>query len=203
MHVYEQLYELDGMTSSLSPAELDEWLATSPDAEVIQTIRYRSVHLAVTFRDTTPGVPDLPRLTFDIEGLEFDHSSLSRDETRRRIDDLADFLVRCYGRSCAVGHPPQYIFGASPTHVAKLRQDSGFLRTTIEGVRAGELEELYWLQLLPPQMAERVGRNRLASAPAPRVDKLDDGAVLLMSHEDPLQFASGYLDVLESVSLDR
>lgn len=190
IEVYEQLYDLEGLSSSRSPAEIEAHLAEVPEGEVVQNLRYRSVHLAITFRDRTPGVPDLPGLVFNVEDIEFDHSSLSSAESQQRIEDLIDFVARCYDRSRAVGHTPLYLFGASPTHVAKLRQDSDFLRTTTDGVRAGDLEELYWLQLLPPRMVDRVGRDRLTSAPAHRVETLADGAVLLVAHEDPIQFGN-------------
>lgn len=177
-------------------------LDTTPT--IIKTIEVKCGEALVeSVRDTTPGVPDLPRLVFNVENVEFAHSSLSLEETQHRIDDLIEFIVHCYERSCAIGAPPRYVFGASPTHVEKLREGSDFLRTTTEGVRAGELEELYWLQLLPARMVEDVGRELLESAPAPRVETLADGAVLLVAHEDPLRFAGGYVDVLEHLSLDR
>ncbi|MCU4802307.1 hypothetical protein OB920_18175 [Halobacteria archaeon HArc-gm2] len=40
---------------------------------------------------------------------------------------------------------------------------------------------LTWLDLFPPKEVEAIGRNRLLSAPAPHVEELADGGILLIS----------------------
>ncbi|MFC4440299.1 MULTISPECIES: hypothetical protein [Natrialbaceae] len=55
-----------------------------------------------------------------------------------------------------------------------------------EGIEAGRLEELYWVNGFGPRMAEQIGRERLLHAPAWRVDDRGDGGVFLWESPLPL-----------------
>jgi hypothetical protein len=199
--VYERLHSCDGFECTVSPAEIRGRLAA--DGTVVLTATYRSVHLTLVFGGSVPGLPDFPQFVVSIEGTEFDHPSVTLDERDDRIDDLLRFVRRWYRRSGAAGHPPRYVIGAAPTHVDHLRRETGFLRTTTDGVRTGELEELYWVQLLPSSFVDSVGRDRIRRSPAPRFEALDDGSVCFTAHEHPLEFAADYRDMLAHFDLDR
>ncbi|WP_152436526.1 hypothetical protein [Halosimplex carlsbadense] len=199
--VYQRLLELDEFECSTPPAELRRQLAT--DEDVFLTAAFRSVHLSLVFGSSVPGLPKFPHLLVSIEGTEFEHPSLSADERATKIDDLFEFVRLLYLHSSAAGYSPRYLIGAGPTHIDHLRRDTDFLRTTTGGVRSEELEELYWLQLLPPTFAESVGYDRIQRSPAPRLVELEDGGIIFTAHEHPLEFADDYLRMLDHFGLNR
>lgn len=199
--VYEQLLGLDGFECSRTPEDLRERLERGSDP--VQFGTYHSLHLSPAFDDGPEGLPALPHLRFNIEAAEFDHATLSAAESTERVQTAVEFAARLYDCSRTAGHPPLYLFGASPTHVAKLRAASDFVRTTTAGVQAGEVEELFWLQVFPPRMLDDAFRDRLATTPAVSHRSLDDGAVLLVAHERPTEWASDYLAVAEHLGLGR
>jgi len=53
---------------------------------------------------------------------------------------------------------------------------------TAESLAHDGYHHLSWLTVFTPPMVERYGRETLLSAPAWKVEKLDDGGVLIVSH---------------------
>lgn len=56
-----------------------------------------------------------------------------------------------------------------------------------ESLRDGEVPDLHWLNVFPPSIVERFGRDVLLDAPAYRVEELADGSVLLVVQESPVE----------------
>lgn len=56
-----------------------------------------------------------------------------------------------------------------------------------DAVVAGELRELWWANLFGPEFIERLGRDRLLTAPAWRLDTLSNGGVVLYRGERPME----------------
>jgi len=56
-----------------------------------------------------------------------------------------------------------------------------------------------WLDLYPPEEVETIGRERLLSAPAPRVEELSDGSVLVVSKhplsDDPIDDIAEHMGI--------
>lgn len=75
---------------------------------------------------------------------------------------------------------------------------------TAESLAHDAYESLSWLTVFTPPVVETYGRETLLSAPAPIVTELDDGAVLLVAYDDPLDpQPDGYTDVADHVGLER
>jgi len=53
-----------------------------------------------------------------------------------------------------------------------------------------EVYEVYWLNVYGPEMVERVGRARVLSTPAERVEELPGGGVILLTRPTPADYAS-------------
>ncbi|PTL84411.1 hypothetical protein [Vitiosangium sp. GDMCC 1.1324] len=53
-----------------------------------------------------------------------------------------------------------------------------------------EVERMYWLNVYGPQLVEALGRERVLSTPAFLVEELPHGAVLVLTHPTPVDFAS-------------
>jgi len=56
-------------------------------------------------------------------------------------------------------------------------------------------DRLAWMQMFPPAVADRIGRDRLASAPAWKVGPLDDGSVLLAIDWAPTNMINDEYDI--------
>lgn len=202
VEVYEAASNLEGFEITQtpgSPADVREKLAAGNDSLV--SCKYESLHLTFGLDPEPREFFGLPAASMHFESMEFEEDPYTPAEVSEHVEDALELVARVYGASLDAGHRPVYVAGGDPTHVDHVRRQSGFLRTTREGVLAGEMEELYWLQILPPATVETVGREKLESAPAYRVEELPDGAVLLVAYGNPLQ-RGDYLDLLEYFSLE-
>lgn len=60
------------------------------------------------------------------------------------------------------------------------------LLPSAEQLKAGNVNRLFWLNVFSPAMAKRLGRDRVLSAPAWKVEELNDGHVLLVVSNNPV-----------------
>lgn len=60
---------------------------------------------------------------------------------------------------------------------------------------------LSWLTVFTPAMVETYGRDALLSAPTYRTEELDDGAILIVCHNKPLDPDTNCRDVADSIGL--
>ena len=199
--IYERLYGLPEVESSLTPDQFRERLSDSE--EIRQTATYGSLHFMLVFHSHASVVDGFACLKLPVETLEFDHSELTETVRRERVGNTRTLVQKLYEVSCQIGMPPVYVFGGAPTHVDHLRRGTGFVRTTPEGLQEQRFEELYWLQVLPPEMVNSVGRSRILSATVPSITELSDDAILFTGHERPTEFGEEYLDRLEYFGLER
>lgn len=90
-----------------------------------------------------------------------------------------DLLVGLYHRSVDVGRRPIY------TVIAPDRGKYYVPPFTDESILSGEIFQLGWMHVFTPTDVESFGRDRLLSAPATRIEELDDGAIALgLTHGD-------------------
>ncbi len=123
-------------------------------------------------------VPDVPSLRLRIGSAEF-HAG------ERPVGALLDLLRELY-----YAVDPQYCCGLDPGHVEGIRRQAG-LPVTEESLANTHVETASWLMLFPPEMVAAYGREFLLSAPAWRVEEVDDGAVLLVASSDPFDPETG------------
>jgi hypothetical protein len=72
---------------------------------------------------------------------------------------------------------------------------------TAKSLAHDEYEALSWLTLFTPSMVETYGREKLLSAPAHRIEELDDGAVLIVCHKKPLDPDTNCREVADHIGL--
>lgn len=88
-------------------------------------------------------------------------------------DAFFEYVLGLYERSVEAGRRPIY---------AIVAPDSGKYVVppfTEESIRSGEIYALGWIHVFTPEQVERFGRERLVSAPATRIEILDDGSSAL------------------------
>lgn len=149
--------------------------------------RWESVVTSILANEKGPEqLPDLPHLAVDLREQYFAPGRADEEAVPEYIGDFGDFVVRCYERARDVGHQPMYVLGADPNQLSALfGEKSGTVDTSRTGILAGTIEQLYWLQILPPRMVEDLGLETVLSAPSWRSDELDDGAALLVAYVNP------------------
>ena len=119
----------------------------------------------------------------DRYGLSSDDHDVNA-EACRHIIDLTQRLYQ------ELPKRPALVFSTSPTFAATTtplpdRNDSG----TFDWPR----KYTTWLDIYTPDEVETIGRETLLSAPAPRIDELTDGSVLIAS-KHPLEVSEHQLD---------
>ena len=80
----------------------------------------------------------------------------------------------------ATAEQPVAIYSTTPD-----MPDIGRPPFTAESLAKDRLTHLCWLTVFTPRLVETYGRETLLSAPAWHVEELDDGAILLVCHDDP------------------
>lgn len=107
--------------------------------------------------------------------------NLEIGDTERQEQRLVDVVQTIYR---ATESPPRYVYGFDPYHAEGVGERLS-LPVTVDGLDEGHVQDVTWLMLFPPDFADAVGREKLSSAPAWRVEEFDDGAILLLAVSDP------------------
>lgn len=167
-------------------APIDDLSAAVREEDALRvTVEYGSVGVSLGINEERPPeVPDVPTLALFLDGT-YVRPEADDETIAEHVSDFADCLVDLYSAAVDADAPPTYVLGADQNQRLALLGENGAVATTRAGVHDGRVEQLYWLQILPPGMVESVGRETLLSAPAWRVEELDDGAVLFASYPYP------------------
>ena len=123
-----------------------------------------------------------PRLKFWLEVLPL---SFFAEEARCR--DFVDMV-----RAWASRYPVASFASAHSMADRELAGSPDFGRDTQTAMRDGydKVYEVFWLNVFGPELVEAVGRERMLSTPAHRVEALPNGAVLLVTWPTVADFAS-------------
>lgn len=142
------------------------------------------------------GARKLPSATFSIQDVYFYPDSDEPDRAVvERTEDFVTFVERLYEGFAAYGPQPAYVYCPLPGTRELLPNPESGITVSKAAVTDGVPSTVFWLQLYPPSMVERVGRERLLSAPAWHTEQLADGAVIVVVWETP----SLYTDIEHSV----
>lgn len=183
--VAESWYDLSGFDPSTEFETVDADIAEGEPTFL--SGRWESVITSLLVNEKIPErLPGLPHLRVDLREQYYAPGRADEEEVSGYITDYSDCIARFYERAREVGHEPMYVMGVDPSQLGVLFGDRAeTVDTSRKGILDGDLEQLYWLQVLPSQMVESVGRENLLSAPGWRVEELDDGAVLFVAYENP------------------
>lgn len=149
-------------------------------------------HLTDERRD---GLPDMSSLQLRVHNIIFSQRHADEAEIRKYIDDLIELVVYLTEAVARVADEPLYVIMAGNTETQDIRGDREDLSR--EAVKAGQLEEVYWGQILPQHFIDELGQERVLSAPAHRIEELTTGAILLVSRESPIHYDTVQQDVRE------
>lgn len=128
---------------------------------------------------------DCPSVTVLVNDAYFrtESAGVDEDDARRASAALREFLRDLYVTLTGSDRSVGYACAIDRADAVEHRENRPIV--TEAGLSAGRLEGLAWYQVLPPDLAASVGRERLHDAPAWRVEDLDDGAVALVVDELP------------------
>lgn len=142
----------------------------------------------------------------DIDAFNYESSSTSFDLTRSSLisyvtknhdrlieywdindvsadDALSELLTLVRLGYEGVPRKPVAVFSQTPDSAFNNRAIGG-PPVTAESLAHDSLTYLPWLTVFTPAMVETYGRDTLLSAPAWHVEELDDGAILVVCHDD-------------------
>lgn len=200
--IFEQLYSRGDLRCDTSLGEIENRLCGDKALNYVNLI-YGDLHASIQFDRSVESLPDESLMLLHLEEKSFRTRHYSEDEIAGHIDDLLALVTAIYEMSLSHDLPPAYVIGANTTETEHLRTGHERIRTTESGVREAEIEELYWLQIWPPEFVRSIGKQSILEAPAWKVEELSDGAIVLVAYENPLFLSEDYLDLLDHLSLSR
>lgn len=109
------------------------------------------------------------------------------DDLTGKIGGLIENIAEVY---LDPGIAPAYVYGLAPGHAEMIWSGKRELPVTETDLEANRIRHPTWLMLFPPAMVETHGREFLLEAPVWRTEELDDGAVLLVAEENPMELAT-------------
>jgi len=113
--------------------------------------------------------------------VHWDDLSPSSDYGRKNIQSLLDLVTHMHEY-----YDLRYTYGFASYEAPPLSDSQYHL--TYEEIEDGSVDTLYWLNIFPPSIVEQFGHERVTSAPAFEIRKMDSGAVLLVVDEDPVEY---------------
>jgi len=138
--------------------------------------------------------PAVPAVELCVGADEF-----GTDDPGDRARELLGVVAGIYG---ATADPPALVYGFDPFHWAGVG-DLLPVPVTASGLDAGRLDDVTWLTVFTPPFAATYGEHAIRSAPAWHCERLDDGALALLTVADPTDpNGVDYDDVREHFGLD-
>ncbi|PTL75270.1 hypothetical protein [Vitiosangium sp. GDMCC 1.1324] len=144
---------------------------------VLRRTKWPAVYMWPSF-DFPPLPPEL-RITLKVQPLSF----FAEEERCRRLVDM----VRAWASRYPVAHASAHSMADKA-----LTDSPSFGRDKETWYRDGfdKIYEVFWLNVFGPKLVEAVGRERMLSTPAHRVEALPNGSVLLVIWPTVADFAS-------------
>lgn len=173
-------------------ASLDGRVITSNGFDSIHITPYEVIDSKWYFEDLDDFEYESPSATFDLTASPLiEYVTKSQDYVNRyrnehdvsgdeALSELLTLLRVAYNQ---VSPKPVAVFSQDPNHAFNIRMIGG-PPITAESLANDRLRYLPWLAVFPPAMVESYGRETLLSAPAWKVEELDDGAILIVCHDD-------------------
>lgn len=107
-------------------------------------------------------------------------AALSAEATSgARTHALKELVKMAKTAYTATADPPVVVYSETPD-----MPDIGRPPFTAESLANDRLTQMCWLTIFPPALVDTYGRETLLSAPAWHVEELDDGAIMIVCHDD-------------------
>jgi hypothetical protein len=156
-------------------------------------------HYAYEGEDTSIDLYDSPLITYAVRpAFLYGENEYTTDSLN---DEALDTLIECIGTGyTATDDRPLAIYAETPKHrfhLGEVKQPP----VTAESLAHEEYACLSWLTVFTPPMVETYGRETLLSAPAYRVEELEDGAIVLVCHDKPFDWDTECRAVADHVGL--
>ncbi|MBO4249270.1 hypothetical protein IL252_15750 [Halomicrobium sp. IBSBa] len=149
-----------------------------------------------------------PRLLFSRDGFNIEFRSPRSGESTGRfrvqagrinektdltdIPNLREMINAFVDLYTAIDGSPVMGFGIAPSQPVAVPLPEG-------DYPSSPRRFINWLDLYPPEEVERIGRQTLLSTPAPEVEELDDGSILVVSKhpfsDDPIEDIANHIGI--------
>lgn len=141
------------------------------------TLYYHELKFSVGMWSPRSNRDDEPTLSLRVWSSQFEvYEDESDADVRARVSSVVDIV-----REVTECLEPIYAYGGGP-----FPDEPADVAANVRRARAGKLPEIFWLNVLPPAVVERVGSDRVRTAPAWKVMELQSGHVLLVVTDNPV-----------------
>lgn len=140
------------------------------------TIGFRELNVRIRYFSKEVAKSE-PQLSIGVWASQFKiWEDSTEDGTRRRTEQFVTFV-----RLLSETFDPLYAFGG-----IERSESPEQLLPPLDQLKCGKVKRLFWLNTFSPATVERLGRDRVLSAPAWKVEELNDGRVLLVVSNNPV-----------------
>lgn len=141
-----------------------------------QRFRYALFDYALAGQPGVAGIYDAPLLVSVDEVYFRSHKNdYGKQDILSAAEELYDLVGGIYEHLVDCGHRVRWVVGLGPGEVMTASQTG--TQFSVDRFKEKALEEFYWLQILPPEVVDDIGRDTVLSMPAWRVRELSNGAV--------------------------
>jgi hypothetical protein len=149
------------------------------NSTLVGLYRTDSPAVSMTLKLWFPPLPSRLRISLQIQPLSF----FNEPEFCQEFLTMVAVWASYYPVSYAMAH-------SMADHQLSFSSSFGRGEATAQSEEHDNIYELYWLNVFGPKLVESVGRERMLSTPAWRVEELPGGAVLLVTWPTAADFAS-------------
>lgn len=123
-----------------------------------------------------PFVPDVPHISLMVWESQFKvySGSTTKEGANQRAKQLLEIT-----NTISNSIKPIYVYGLVEKY------DEEQVRPTKEQIMNGEVSRIFWLNIFSEQMVQNLGKDKLLSAPAWKVEERPNGRVLMVVTERP------------------
>lgn len=140
-------------------------------------IRFHELKISISYFSTIEAGEINVQLTADVWASQFKlWDDCTKAGVRRRTEQYVTFI-----RLLSETFDPIYACGG-----IERPEDLEELLPPIDQINRGEITRLFWLNVFSPTAVDRLGRERILSAPAWDVEELENGRVMLVVSDNPI-----------------
>lgn len=130
--------------------------------------------------DLTVGVSDLPRLNLEVQQLNLADEPRFDSSPQERLEELLELVTAI---SEVAAPRPAFVYSLRNAMEADIRSFDHPAPVDADSLAEDRINHATWISIFPPPLVDTYGRQRLLDAPVWKAEELDDGAILVVTHD--------------------
>lgn len=175
-HIEYSYLETDWHTKSGSINEATDSISKS-NRGAISTLWYKDLDFSIFINlDDSSFESGIPNITLSVEPVYFTEDEDESDSFyyKKSVDKIIELSKELYliAKPAFVGGEGSDPYELTPKLVK-------------EDLKRGTIKNLFWFNIFPPKLVEKIGKEKLLSAPGWLVEELADGGIMLVLTRHP------------------